>query len=410
MKKSKNRVFFTLLIFMVLLATKNMNGQQPTLPHLHHIDSIFENTIHYIVIKDTLIKYHIDLKSKEEHLSCLVDSILSKKDSLTLQKEAIEKELFAIKNCMDSLLPSLIQDNPRPKENFINLLSKKFSGNFGININQLSLSNWAAGGESSSTGKAFANIVFASTKGMLDYKSQGSFAFGISRFIDKRIEKSDDKIDITTSVTKVNSNQLKFSMVSTFSTQFADGYSYPNDSVKISGFFAPAYLTLSSGYTYKNKNGFLQVYLSPIAGKVTFVTIQELADKGSFGVTPAHYDEDSVWIKGQNVLGALGANIIFNYSQKIGQNIAIASACNCYYNYSEKRDDKRLKLDVNWETTANFIINKRVTTMLFVHLKYDHNTTFPVYAEIDGTETLVKNIPKLQFKESLGIAFTYSFN
>ena len=56
-----------------------------------------------------------------------------------------------------------------------------------------------------------------------------------------------------------------------------------------------------------------------------------------------------------------------------------------------------------------FVISKHLSTILFVHLKYDHNTTFPVYQTIDGVETVVDNIPKLQLKESLGIAFVHNF-
>ena len=47
--------------------------------------------------------------------------------------------------------------------------------------------------------------------------------------------------------------------------------------------------------------------------------------------------------------------------------------------------------------------------ILFVHLKYDHNTTFPVYETIEGVETVVDNVPKLQLKESVGIAFVHTF-
>ena len=82
---------------------------------------------------------------------------------------------------------------------------------------------------------------------------------------------------------------------------------------------------------------------------------------------------------------------------------------NLFYNYIERRDDNRLRLDVNWENTFHFVITKYISTILFVHLKYDHNTTFPVYEEVDGVQTVVGHKPKLQFKESLGIAFVHKF-
>ena len=82
---------------------------------------------------------------------------------------------------------------------------------------------------------------------------------------------------------------------------------------------------------------------------------------------------------------------------------------NTFYNYIESRHEGRLPLDVNWENNVNFVISKHLSTMLFVHLKYDHNTTFPVYETIEGVETVVDNVPKLQLKESIGIAFVHNF-
>ena len=149
--------------------------------------------------------------------------------------------------------------------------------------------------------------------------------------------------------------------------------------------------------------------MSPLAGKVTFVLNQDLADAGSFGVKKGYYDQDSIWVPGEHLSPSLGINVITNYKQPIGKNITYTTMLNVFYNYIERRDDNRLRLDFNWENTINFVISKYITTIFFVHLKYDHNTTFPVYDEIEGVQTVVDNVPKLQFKESLGIAFVHKF-
>jgi hypothetical protein len=149
--------------------------------------------------------------------------------------------------------------------------------------------------------------------------------------------------------------------------------------------------------------------MSPVAGKVTFVMNQELADKGAFGVKKGYYDQDSIWIPGEHIAPAIGVNVIINYKQSIGKNITYTTLLNTFFNYIERHDDDRLPIDVNWENTVNFMITKYISTILFVHLKYDHNTTFPVYDDIEGVQTVVDNVPKLQFKESLGIAFIHKF-
>lgn len=326
------------------------------------------------------------------------------------EQEIIQSELAAINRHIDSLTPKR-PDGPKPKENIINILNERlsFHGSYGLNINQLALSNWAAGGENSATGKAFANFILLDKKKTFEQKLAGAFAFGISRFADKRIEKSDDKIDLTYSLSLNSKSQWNLTSVATFNTQFANGYTYPNDSTIISSFFAPAYLTVSGGYSYKTKNENIQFFLSPLAGKVTFVMNQDLADQGSFGVKKGYYTEDGTWVPGENIAAALGVNVIINYKQPIGKSITYTTMLNAFYNYTEKRDDNLLTLDFNWENNINFTITKYIKTILFIHLKYDHNTTFPVYETIEGVETVVDNIPKLQIKESLGIAFIHTF-
>ena len=374
------------------------------------VDSICQNTLDYIRIKQLLTLQQTEIGQDVAQLQHTIDIMNQHLEQSLNESQIIDAELAAINRHLDSIMPKR-PDGPKPKENIINILSERlsFHGSYGLNINQLALSNWAAGGENSSTGKAFANFTLLDKKKAFEQKLTGAFAFGISRFADKRIEKQDDKIDLTYALSLNSKTQWNISMVATFNTQFANGYKYPNDSTVISSFFAPAYLTVSAGYTYKSKNDRFQIFMSPMAGKVTFVMNQDLADAGSFGVKKGYYDQDSLWIPGENVAAAVGVNAIINYNQPIGKNITYTTMLNAFYNYTEKRDDNRLRLDLNWENTLNFAISKHLTTVLFIHLKYDHNTTFPVYEEIDGVETVVDNVPKLQFKESLGIAFVHNF-
>ena len=374
------------------------------------IDSICRNTLDFVRIKQSLISQQYAIGQDAYHLRHTIDILNQHLEQTLNEQQIVESELDAINRYLDSLAPKR-PDGPRPKENIIDILNDRlsFHGSYGMNINQLALSNWAAGGENSWAGKAFANFSLVYHKTRFEQKLVGAFAFGISRFADKRIEKQDDKIDLTYSLSLNSKTQWNLSTVATFNTQFANGYKYPNDSTVISTFFAPAYLVLSAGCSYKTKNERFQVFMSPLAGKVTFVLNQDLADQGAFGVKRGYYDQDGNWIPGENIAPAIGVNVIINYKQPIGKNITYTTMLNAFYNYLERRDDDRLRLDVNWENTVNFVITRYITTILFVHLKYDHNTTFPIYETIEGVETVVDNVPKLQFKESLGIAFVHRF-
>ncbi len=410
MRLQLRQLFRIILIFIITTVSFQVFGQERYVFFTPRIDSICQNTLDYIRIRQSLILQQYQVNQDIEQIGRTIDMLNQNKNEYLSDLETIKNELDAVNRHIDSLTPKR-PDGPRPKENIIDILNERFSlhGNYGLNINQLALSNWAAGGENAWTGKAFANFALIYHKKRFEQKLVGAFAFGISRFGDKRIEKQDDKIDLTYSLSLDSKTQWNISAVATFNTQFANGYKYPNDSTIISTFFAPAYLTVSAGYSYKTKDEHLQVFMSPLAGKVTFVMNQELADKGAFGVKKGYYNQDSIWIPGENIAPAIGINVIINYKQPISKSINYTTMLNTFYNYLERRDDDRLRLDVNWENTIHFTITKFLSTILFVHLKYDHNTTFPKYEEIEGVQTVVDNVPKLQFKESIGIAFLHKF-
>ena len=410
MRFTQRHFFRIALTVTIVIATSPLFGQVGYPFMTPAVDSICQSTLEYVQIKNLLMRQQKLVTLENQQLESTLDALNQEHADLAIELTTIENELATINRLLDSLTPKR-PDGPRPKENIIDILYERlsFHGAYGLNINQLALSNWAAGGENSWTGKAFADFKLIYHTKTVEQILGGAFAFGLSRFGDKRIEKSDDKLDVNYSLSRNSKEQWKVTMVSTFNTQFANGYKYPNDSTIISTFMSPGYLTLSGGYTYKTKNENFQIYMSPIAGKITFVLNQDLADAGSFGVKKGYYDTDSIWVPGEHLAPSLGINVITNYKQPIGKNIQYVTMLNVFYNYAERRDDDRLRLDFNWENTVNFIISKYITTILFVNLKYDHNTTFPVYETIEGVETVVDNVPKLQIKESIGIAFVHKF-
>ena len=410
MRPRIRHLFRILLIFTSTAFSCSLIGQDRYPFITPKVDSICQTTLDLIRIKQSLILQQYAVDNDVKQIQHTIDVMNGHLEEAKNERIAIDNELVAINRHLDSITPKR-PDGPRPKENIIDILYERlsFHGSYGLNINQLALSNWAAGGENTWAGKTFANFTLLDHKKAFEQKLIGNFAFGISRFANKRLEKQDDKIDLTYSLSLNSKTQWNITMVSTFNTQLANGYKYPNDSTVISSFFAPAYLTVSGGYSYKTKDERFQIYMSPLAGKVTFVMNQDLADAGSFGVKKGYYDQEGTWIPGEHIAPAIGVNVIINYKQPIGQNVTYTTMLNTFYNYIERRDDDRTPIDINWENTIDFNITKYIRTILFVHLKYDHNTTFPIYEDIEGVQTVVDNVPKLQFKESLGIAFVHKF-
>ncbi len=296
-----------------------------------------------------------------------------------------------------------------PKE--ISKNNHKFEGTLRVTLNQLAITHWAAGGESNGSGKISSNLTYTYDRDLFKYVANGIFAYGMSNYTkDKRYEKSEDRCEVSMTMSSNNSNNLTFTSITSLKTQFTNGYTYPNDSIPISGFFAPAYLNISAGYNY-NYNNILSLYISPIAGKMTFVTDQKLADEGAYGVEAGYwniYNGDSLWVKGKNALTELGINVLVKYKQNFKNDISVFSTLNLYNNYMDPNKSNRWNIDVDWETGIKFTINKQISAIINIHLIYDDNIRFTVTENIDGKE-ITKQKPILQFKESLGISFLYKF-
>lgn len=361
----------SLIMALIFLSTPTIKGQ----------DSIF-SARPYTIITDTITK--IDT-------TYVIDTII---------------------NTYKYIIIDTIYDTPNndtPKE--ISNNNHKFEGTLRVTLNQLAITHWAAGGESNGSGKVSSNLTYTYDRNLFKYVANGIFAYGMSNYTkDKRYEKSEDRCEVSMTMSSNNSNNLTFTSITSLKTQFTNGYTYPNDSIPISGFFAPAYLNISAGYNYNYKN-ILSLYISPIAGKMTFVTDQKLADEGAYGVEAGYwniYNGDSLWVKGKNTLTELGINVLIKYKQDFKNDISVFSTLNLYNNYMDPNKSNRWNIDVDWETGIKFTINKQISAIINIHLIYDDNIKFSITEIIDGIE-ITKQKPILQFKESLGISFLYKF-
>lgn len=297
-------------------------------------------------------------------------------------------------------------NNDYSKKNY----SHKLEGDIGITLNQLAITHWAAGGESSGSGRVTSKITYTYKRKLFNYTVNGIFVYGMSNYTkDKRSEKSEDRCELSMTASSNSSNNFTFTSIASLKTQFTNGYTYPNDSIPISRFFAPAYLNLSAGYNY-NCNNIISLYISPIAGKITFVTDQKLADAGAYGVEAGYwniYQGDSTWVNGKKILTELGINVLIKYKQNF-KNISVFSTLNLYNNYMDPNKSNRWNIDVDWETGIKFTINKQISAIINIHIIYDDNIKFNIPEIVDGIE-IIKQKPILQFKESLGISFLYKF-
>ncbi len=285
----------------------------------------------------------------------------------------------------------------------------KTGGFLSANINQVNLTNWAAGGESSYsiTGlfNYFANYRFngATWDNALD------LGYGVIKSEANPIRKNEDKIELNSKYGEQATGSFYYSALMNFRTQFAAGYNYPNDSVEISNFAAPAYITAALGIDYRPVQSF-SIFLSPATGRITIVTNQVLADSGAFGVDKAEFDASGNMIKeGKNVRIEFGVLLSAKYQNTIMENVDLLTKITMFDNYTDKNTSNRTNVDVNWDLLLTMKVNKYISASIFANVIYDHDIDVPTYETINGVKTEVGKGPKTQFKETLGIGLGYRF-
>jgi hypothetical protein len=80
-----------------------------------------------------------------------------------------------------------------------------------------------------------------------------------------------------------------------------------------------------------------------------------------------------------------------------------------FNNYTDKNLANRKNIDLNWETAVNMKVNQYIAASLIIHLIYDDDIDIPVTRTVDGVQVNTTSGPKLQFKQALGVGFSYKF-
>ncbi len=260
-----------------------------------------------------------------------------------------------------------------------------------LNFGQTSLNNWAAGGENSVSVNGIMNFFANYTHKTFIWNNNIDLGYGLLKQ-GSQSRKSDDKFDLSTKIGKQATKNWYYAGLLDLKTQFAPGYNYPNDSVKISDFLAPAYLVVALGMDYRPKK-FLSIFISPLSGRLTIVNDQALADAGAFGVDPAVYS-GAVKIKnGKRARQEFGGYLKIDFHKDIIANVNLASKFEAYSNYLKNPQN----IAINWEMLISMKVNKYIGATIGTQLVYDD----AVHYKTGGA--------RIQFKEILGVGFSYKF-
>ncbi len=263
----------------------------------------------------------------------------------------------------------------------------KSNGMVSLNLSQISLINWAQGGESSYAVNALSAFNINYLQDNTSWDNSLDFGYGIQKIGEKDPGKTDDHLALMSKYGHKTSNDWYISGLLNFKTQFTKGYKVAEgDDILISDFLSPGSILLAIGMEYKPDDSFY-INIAPLSGKITMVLNDSLSSAGSFGVEA-----------GKNVRSEFGGSVIIGINKEIMKNVTLSSTLDFFSNYIENPQN----IDISWRVLVNMKVNEFLSANISTHLLYDDDTA---YIDDDGTP----RGPKVQFKEILGVGLSYKF-
>jgi hypothetical protein len=267
----------------------------------------------------------------------------------------------------------------------------KKGGVININTSQTSLTNWAAGGQSSVSVNGLLSLHAHNKKEKSLWENYLDLGYGSLKQKGGNWWKTDDRIDLTSKYGLKAAQNLYYAALLNFKTQMAPGFNYPNDSVKISDFLAPGYLLLALGIDYVPGKNFT-VYFAPFTYKLTMVNDDVLADAGAFGVEPGNHSKSE-----------FGGYLRTSLQKDLMENVTLQTKLDLFSNYLKNFGN----IDVSWEILLSLKVNKFISATISTHLLYDHDITLKKDRKDGGDPDDYSS--KIQFKDVLAGGLSLKF-
>jgi hypothetical protein len=280
----------------------------------------------------------------------------------------------------------------------------KTGGMFTLVAGQSGTRNWAPTGTEKLTLSATANLFLQANRkwGRNSFYNSAELAYGMIYTHEHKSTKIEDKIDLYSKYSYSLKGISSVGIVTALRTQFTNAY---DDDVtpkkRISGFFAPAYLTFSPGVQLQTKDPWFSVHAGPAVrwvivtnGPYSLVNQGGIDPEGNvertlaelYGVNPA---EQVRWEAGVYVSALI--------KKEIMKNVMVKSRVDLN---SDWRRSEPLQIDVYWTNSILMSVNKWLKV----------NYSFDLYHDKDvkmfGPE---KNEDKNQWKSLLGVGLGVIF-
>ena len=267
-------------------------------------------------------------------------------------------------------------------------------------FSQASLTNWVKGGDNSIS-------TSIDITGYADYNniplklSSNNFIrlnLGFLKSGDIPLRKNLDLLETNSKLNHKAFGKFDFSAILLFKTQVAPGYDFSSEpSVMVSKFMNPAVLTVGLGLDYQ-------------PNKTTSLNFSPLSYKGTFMTDTAHIDQTIYGIpKNRKSLNEPGVSFMITNEFKPLKTVSVINRLQLFTNYIHNPQN----VDVDWEMIGVANLNWFTDVRLDTHLIFDDDTKTP---ELDKNnkpvllpDGAVKKTARIQFKEIIGISFTFRF-
>ena len=276
-----------------------------------------------------------------------------------------------------------------------------------MNLNEVAFVNWNAGGINSIAVLTAAHFERNYAFRYIQWTNSLDFRFGLNVREGEGVRKTDDALRLSSTFGYRSDTISKWytSGKLNFNTLLANGYKYPNAENPISRFMSPGYLFLGVGTSYIDEDKKINLYISPLTQKATFVLDRGLANQGAFGVQKAVLDENGqVLSAGKNTFMELGFLVTHSWEKEVFENVNMQSRLSLYSDYLNSFGN----IDIDWELNFNLKVNQFISANIGTHLIYDDDIKFDSQRAANGT-IISEGIPKTQFKQLLGLGVVYEF-
>jgi Protein of unknown function (DUF3078) len=259
--------------------------------------------------------------------------------------------------------------------------------------------NWAKGGESalSTLLDIKGTVNYTDKQSNTKWLNSGRLKYGSIITKENGMRTNTDMLEFNSQYNKLIKGKFDFSTLFYFKTQIAKGYKYTKDTaILTSKFLNPATFTIGLGVEYKPFKH-TEINYSPLSYKNTFV-LDDSIPRSKHGIPD-----------GKKALQEMGSQLLITNKLSVLDGLSVDSKLRLFSSYFNNPQN----IDVDWEVNLKRQINWYFTISANFQIIYDDDILFNVLDD-DGNKVLKadgseKKAPGLQFKEYMGLSFTFNF-